>query len=107
LQRILLVTRDEELMAISREIHTYPTDTQLRNRASDPVANDSSLLIPCTLNIHGQRLSLFTTLTSFGSPRDITLHELCVELFYPADERTTAILNNVLSGSKRTGEKRT
>jgi transcriptional regulator with XRE-family HTH domain len=91
LQRLLLMTRDEELMTISQEIYTYSTVTQLKNRASDPMANDSSLLIPCTLNIHGQRLSLFTTLTSFGSPRDITLHELCVELFYPADEYTAAV----------------
>ena len=29
---------------------------------------------------------------TFGSPRDITLHELCVELFYPADEYTERFL---------------
>jgi len=44
------------------------------------------------LDIHGHALSLFTTLTTFGSPRDITLHELCVELFYPADEYTGRFL---------------
>jgi transcriptional regulator with XRE-family HTH domain len=96
LHRVLIMTRDEELMAISQEIHTYSTVAQLKCRVSDPMSNDSSLLIPCALNIRGQRLSLFTTLTSFGSPRDITLHELCVELFYPADEHTTTVLNNRL-----------
>jgi hypothetical protein len=43
------------------------------------------LLVPCVLELHGQRLALFTTLATFGSPRDVTLAELTVELFYPAD----------------------
>ncbi|MGW9265709.1 transcriptional regulator, partial [Gordonia terrae] len=33
-------------------------------------------------------LSFFSTLTTFGSPRDVTLDELTIELFYPADEPT-------------------
>jgi hypothetical protein len=39
-------------------------------------------------------LSFFTTLTSFGTPQDITLAELAVELFYPADEETEALLRS-------------
>ncbi|MBF6842338.1 transcriptional regulator, partial [Acinetobacter baumannii] len=33
-------------------------------------------------------------LTTFGTPRDITLEELSVELFYPADDATDAILRS-------------
>ena len=40
----------------------------------------------------GGRVSLFTTLTTFGTPRDITLEELCIELFYPADDASAALL---------------
>ena len=35
-------------------------------------------------------LSYFTTLTSLGTPRDITLQELRVESFFPADDATEA-----------------
>jgi len=35
---------------------------------------------------------LFTTITTFGTPRDITLEELSVELFYPADAESAAKL---------------
>ncbi len=35
-----------------------------------------------------QQLSLFTTLTTFGTPQDITLQELRLECLFPADERT-------------------
>ena len=41
------------------------------------------------------RVSLFTTLTTFGTPLDITLEELCVELFYPADAASEALLRGV------------
>ena len=40
----------------------------------------------------GDVLSLFTTLTSFGTPRDITVEELALELFFPADEATERLL---------------
>ena len=38
------------------------------------------------------RVSLFSTLTTVGMPRDITLEEFCVELFYPADGASAALL---------------
>jgi hypothetical protein len=34
------------------------------------------------------RLHYFTTLTSLGTPRDVTLQELRIESFFPADEAT-------------------
>jgi hypothetical protein len=38
------------------------------------------------------RLSMFTTLTTFGTPLDVTLAELAVELFYPADNGSADLL---------------
>jgi len=54
-----------------------------------------SLLIPCVMELGGQRFSLFTTLTSFGTPRDITLAELSIELFYPSDPQTDMLLHQL------------
>ena len=50
------------------------------------------MLVPFVLRMGGAELSFFTTLTAFGTPRDITLDELCVELIYPADEATEKLL---------------
>lgn len=44
--------------------------------------------MPFRLALGDQVLSFFSTLTTFGSPRDVTLEELTIELFYPADEPT-------------------
>ncbi|MEZ5726559.1 MAG: hypothetical protein R3E48_00265 [Burkholderiaceae bacterium] len=50
------------------------------------------LLLPCVLRLGVTRLSMFTTLTTFGTPRDVVIDELCIELFYPADAETEAAL---------------
>jgi hypothetical protein len=35
---------------------------------------------------------MFSTLTTFGTPRDVTLDELCVDLFNPADLESERLL---------------
>jgi hypothetical protein len=44
--------------------------------------------VPYRLDLDGVELSMFTTLTTFGTPRDITLDELAIELFFPNDTTT-------------------
>jgi transcriptional regulator with XRE-family HTH domain len=97
LQRLVLASRDENVMALAAEVATYPNVQALKaNLASTTPAPspESQLLIPCVLEIGGHEISLFTTLTTFGSPRDITLNELCIELYYPADEASQTFLRS-------------
>ena len=47
-------------------------------------------LLPLTLEKDGLRMSWFTTITTFGTPQDITLQDLRIECFFPADEATDA-----------------
>jgi heme oxygenase len=37
-------------------------------------------------------LSFVSTITVFGTPLDVTLSELAIESFFPADEKTAQIL---------------
>jgi transcriptional regulator with XRE-family HTH domain len=48
-------------------------------------------LLPLTLEKDGTRMSWFTIITTFGTPQDITLQDLRVETFFPADEATDAV----------------
>jgi hypothetical protein len=41
------------------------------------------------------QLKFFTTLTTLGTPYDITLHELRIESFFPADEITDTALRRL------------
>jgi len=43
-------------------------------------------------------LAFFSTITVFGTPVDITLSELAVEAFYPADAGTAAALQRTVAG---------
>src|SRR6266852_3737082 len=47
-------------------------------------------------------LRFFSTLTSLGTPHDITLQELCVEAFFPADAATEEASRQLASGSSPT-----
>ncbi|GAA3153565.1 MULTISPECIES: helix-turn-helix domain-containing protein [Nonomuraea] len=50
----------------------------------------SDLLIPLRIAAGDRVLSLFTTIATFGTPMDVTLSELAIETFWPADEETAA-----------------
>lgn len=57
---------------------------------------ESSIVIPFVLSTAAGQLSFISTTMMFGTPIDITLSELAIELFFPADEATAAALQ--LSG---------
>ncbi|MCP2269945.1 helix-turn-helix domain-containing protein [Actinokineospora diospyrosa] len=80
-----------ELAALYRELIGYPATNQLGGSALD---DTSDVFVPLRLLFDGQELSLFSTVTTFGTPRDITVDELHVENFYPADEATEKYLRS-------------
>jgi len=43
----------------------------------------------------GGTLSLFSTTTIFGTPVDVTLAELAIESFFPADATTAELLRKM------------
>ena len=93
LRRLVSSSGDHRVGGARGGGHRLPQRRRAARRVA-PVAEDDEpqLLVPCRLTVGGVELSLFTTLTTFGTPRDITLDELAVELFFPADDATEAIL---------------
>jgi transcriptional regulator with XRE-family HTH domain len=91
LQRTVTLTGDPVLQDLDREVRAYPDVAALATPRQSPW-DHIPLLVPFELEQGEHVLSLFTTLTTFGTPRDITLDELAVELFYPADEITEKLL---------------
>jgi transcriptional regulator with XRE-family HTH domain len=91
LRRAVATTADAGLAAVLAEVSAYPN---VAEALSSPPPDDDGppLLLPLVLDVGGRRLSLFTMITSFGTPGDVTLDELSVELFYPADDATDRLL---------------
>ncbi len=50
----------------------------------------ADVVIPMILRVDGRELRLFSTITTFGTPADITVDEIAVESYYPADAETAA-----------------
>jgi transcriptional regulator with XRE-family HTH domain len=92
LRRSIMLTDDSELRALDAEIQAYPNVAALPGSARISEWDDPPLLVPIRLAAGEEELSMFTTLTMFGTPRDVTLDELAVELFFPADDRTDELL---------------
>ena len=92
LHRTILLTGDAALAEIESEVLAYPNVVKVARRGSRATADEQPILVPFELAIPGMTLSFFTTLTTFGTPLDVTLDELAVELFFPADELTDQAL---------------
>lgn len=77
---------DARAKALLDEVLSYP-DVPPHWRTRDVVAAPLPLLT--TIFGRGElELHFFSTFTTFGTPRDVTLEELRIECLYPADEAT-------------------
>ena len=79
---------DTETRALLQELLSYP-DVPRHWRTLDLEASTAPFL-PIEFSKDELSLRYFTTLTSLGTPHDITLQELRIECFFPADEATEA-----------------
>jgi transcriptional regulator with XRE-family HTH domain len=87
LHRDLLRTGDPETRQLLDELLSYP-DVPRQLRTLDLDASGAEPFLAFELRKGQTHLRFFTTLASLGTPHDITLHELRVECFFPADEAT-------------------
>jgi transcriptional regulator with XRE-family HTH domain len=55
----------------------------------------TELVVPLRIRVGDAELSLLSTTTVFGTPREVTLSELAIEAFYPGDEATRVALTRV------------
>jgi hypothetical protein len=89
LRRQIAVTADAELAALYDELRAYPCG-QPEPEIELPRPGD--FVVPLRLRHGGRELAFFTTLATFGTPLDITVAELVIESFFPADAETAAVL---------------
>jgi hypothetical protein len=55
------------------------------------------LLTPLRVAKDGFRLSLFTTLTVLGAPEEVTIPDLAIEYYFPANEATDRLFRIVMA----------
>lgn len=97
LTRLAQSTTDTRIAEILVEVSRFPNVIALKRRKARAQPSPPELLVPAVLNLHGKAVALFPTLATIGSPLDVTLAELTLELYYPADAATDAALRQSVS----------
>jgi hypothetical protein len=88
---------DAALQALIDELQQYPAAAQ---DAGQEAGHDAEVYVPLQLRSPVGLLSFISTITVFGTPNDVTLSELALETFFPADEATAQALRQ-LAGTLR------
>lgn len=96
LRQQVAATADPILIEILAELESYPPPAKEQEmpHASDPT-DYGGVVVPFALRTEHGMLSFFSTTTVFGTPLDITLAELAIESFFPADAKTAEVLARI------------
>jgi len=96
LRQQIEVSADPVLAALYDELAGYPSPSiDPRKPPARPNSEFGNVVVPLRLaSAHGT-LSFFSTTTVFGTPIDVTLAELAIEAFFPADAATAAVLRRL------------
>ncbi|CAM4002363.1 helix-turn-helix domain-containing protein [Corallococcus exiguus] len=98
LARQVDVSGDATLAALLEELRGYPVPEP----APDAKARDfAGVVVPLRIRTSLGTLSFFGTITVFGTPVDITLAELAIESFFPADPETAEALRRAATERAR------
>jgi transcriptional regulator with XRE-family HTH domain len=89
LHRQTVALADADLIALHDELRRYPGVSDEPASTEDTA---SMLFVPLVLRAGDSELRFFSTLATFGTAVDITIAELAIESFFPADEETAAAL---------------
>ncbi len=96
LRREAALAADPELKRLHDELAAYP-GVCLEPPREEGAVDD--IVVPLRLQTAERELAFFSTISIFGSPVDITLDELMIEAFYPANAATAAYLLEGIAAS--------
>jgi hypothetical protein len=90
------VTADQVLVELMNELRAYPTPSERKSGSSSAANRDyAGVVVPLELITESGVLGFFSTTTVFGTPVDITLSELALETFFPANSATAEALRKM------------
>lgn len=88
LRREVATTGDARLEQLLEEVEAYPAPPG----ASPDVPPRGAIAVPLRLTDGDRELTFISTVATFGTAVDVTVAELSIEAFFPADARTAAAL---------------
>jgi transcriptional regulator with XRE-family HTH domain len=98
LRRQIEVSADPVLEELAAELESYPVPATAAAAKPQEVADFAGVVVPMRFDTGAGIISLFGTITIFGTPVDITLAELALESFFPADAESAELLRRLAAG---------
>ncbi|AXB43048.1 helix-turn-helix domain-containing protein [Amycolatopsis albispora] len=96
LRREVAATADPELSELLAELREYPCHDVV---PEVEVPKPGDLVVPLRLRHGDTELAFLSTVATFGTPLDVTLAELSIEAFFPADAHTAEVLRSAPLGA--------
>ncbi|CAM5352796.1 helix-turn-helix domain-containing protein [Streptomyces abikoensis] len=95
MERQLALMRSAPLRALYDEVSAYPLpEATGEERARKE--NEVPFALPLIIDHAGHTLSFVSTIATFNTPMDVTVSELAVETFLPADPATARLLGSLM-----------
>jgi transcriptional regulator with XRE-family HTH domain len=94
LRKQIDTSADPVLVDLARELSSYPAPAASESDESSS-ADYAGVIVPFRLITPAGVLSFLSTTTIFGTPVDVTLSEIALETFFPADTSTGEALRRL------------
>ncbi len=95
LDRIALRTGDGDVARLAEEVETWPRILPRAQWQAPPPRGGQQPILFWHTRIRDHDLALFTVMSMLGTPLDVTLDELTIEMFFPADPATDRVLQEL------------
>ncbi|KUL97290.1 XRE family transcriptional regulator [Bosea sp. WAO] len=95
LRQQIRATADPVLAELLTELLSYPTPDMPQRKGKASEESEPPVVVPLQMRFGGSILSLISATTVFGTPVDVTLSELALETFFPADQATAEALRAI------------
>jgi transcriptional regulator with XRE-family HTH domain len=100
LRRQIDVTADPVMIDLLKELSSYPRPRSPQPSVHSTEHDGGGVVVPLRLATPNGVLSFISTTTVFGTPIDITLSELALETFFPADTETGEALRRMAKNAR-------
>ncbi|MEW6734539.1 MAG: helix-turn-helix transcriptional regulator [Acidobacteriota bacterium] len=91
--RVAVWDRDPDITQLLQSVLAYPGIPSDWRYPDLNIQQD--MIIPVEISIQGYTLRLFSTITTLGTPQDVTLQELHIESFHAVDSETEMIMRSL------------
>ncbi|WP_392673975.1 helix-turn-helix domain-containing protein [Streptomyces sp. LN785] len=97
MERQIALARSAELRELYEEVAAYPVPVRDGDGGDEPAEPPSALpfALPMVIEHDGRVLTFVSSIATFNTPMDVTVAELAIETFLPADLETAAYLRSL------------